>query len=181
MTFSLAAFSAFVTFYTFAGAPTLWKLPWAVPHVFLILVVLTATGFLIRRLSRTQKRFAEETLARNIVRRWDWPDRKAPKDLREAFLIHTYAPERERETPRAFWRFIRRRCATPSPKFRLARGRAEARALRQQLDIKKADHDKVMAALAADERALLGDPTRHLAPEKFLQLQSYERALGHYS
>ncbi|HZG52294.1 MAG TPA: cyclic nucleotide-binding domain-containing protein, partial [Pyrinomonadaceae bacterium] len=52
--------------------------------------------------------------------------------------------------------------------------------LRQQLDVKKADHDKVMAALAADERALLGDPTRHLSPEKFLQLKSYERALGDY-
>src|SRR5262249_50400160 len=37
--FSLAAFSAFVTFYAFAGAPTLQKLSWA-PHLFGIVVVL---------------------------------------------------------------------------------------------------------------------------------------------
>ena len=81
-----AAFSAFVIFYTFAGAPTLWKLPWAVPHLFLILVVLTATVSVVRRLGRTRKRFAEETLARNIVKRWEWDDQAAPQDLRETGL-----------------------------------------------------------------------------------------------
>src|SRR5437764_6474669 len=32
--FSLAALTAFITFYTFAGAPTLLKAPWVVPHIF---------------------------------------------------------------------------------------------------------------------------------------------------
>ncbi|MBC7930471.1 MAG: cyclic nucleotide-binding domain-containing protein, partial [Rubrivivax sp.] len=181
VTFSLAAFSAFVIFYTFAGAPTLWKLPWAVPHVFLILVVLTATGFLIRRLSRTQKRFAEETLARNIVRRWEWPDRKAPKDLREAFLVHTIRTgEVTKNAARVLEIYKEAVRDALSEGFVSREDVQKLERLRQQLDIKKADHDKVMAALAADERALLDDPTRHLSPEKFLQLKSYERALGDY-
>ncbi|MBV9957332.1 MAG: 4Fe-4S binding protein, partial [Acidobacteria bacterium] len=75
---SLAAFTAFITFYTFAGAPSLWKLPWVFPHLFLITVVLTATLFLMRRLRRTQKGFAEESLARNIIKRWAWTDIQPP-------------------------------------------------------------------------------------------------------
>ncbi len=83
-----AAFIAFITFYTFAGAPTLRRVPWA-PHFFLIAVVLTATLFLARRLFRTQKDFAEETVARNVVKRWPWVEPAPPKDLREAFITHT--------------------------------------------------------------------------------------------
>jgi len=56
--FTLAAFTAFVTFYTFAGQPTLRKLPEAVPHVFLVLVVLTATMFFLRRWRRSSAEFA---------------------------------------------------------------------------------------------------------------------------
>ncbi|MFN2416237.1 MAG: cyclic nucleotide-binding domain-containing protein, partial [Pyrinomonadaceae bacterium] len=181
VTLTLAAFTAFLLFYTFAGAPTLWKLPWAVPHLFLILVVLTATVFLLRRLGRTRKGFTEETLARNIIKRWEWGDRPAPQDLREAFLVHTIrtgegskaaarAPEIYRE---AVEEAISDGLVSREEVHRLER-------LRRQLDIKKADHDKVMAALASDARALLGDPTRHLSAEKCLQLRSYERALEEY-
>src|SRR5712692_1705538 len=83
--FSLAAFSAFVTFYSFAGAPTLRKLSWD-PQVFGILVVLTAAASLARRLPRTQKAFAEEALGRAIVKRWAWTDMQPPRDVREAFF-----------------------------------------------------------------------------------------------
>jgi ElaB/YqjD/DUF883 family membrane-anchored ribosome-binding protein len=44
---------------------------------------------LVRRLPRTPQAFAEETRARNIVRYWEWTDVDPPRDLREAFLIHT--------------------------------------------------------------------------------------------
>ncbi|HWS54540.1 MAG TPA: hypothetical protein VN228_10450, partial [Pyrinomonadaceae bacterium] len=181
VTFSLAAFAAFVTFYTFAGAPTLWKLPWAAPHLFLILVVLTATAFLLRRLGRTQKRFAEETLARNIVRRWEWPDQKAPRDLREAFLVHTIrAGEVTRNAARVLEVYKEAVHDALSEGFVSREDVQKLERLRERLNIRKAEHDKVMAALAADDRALLGDPTRHLSPEKWLQLTTYERALEQY-
>ncbi|MBV9210548.1 MAG: cyclic nucleotide-binding domain-containing protein [Acidobacteria bacterium] len=178
---TIAAFTAFVTFYTFAGAPSLWKLPWVFPHLFLIIVVLTATLFLIRRLSRTQKGFAEESLARNIIKRWAWTDIKPPKDLREAFLIHTI---RSRESARGEAQVLE--VYQDAVRETLANGfvtREEVQlleSLRQQLHIKKADHDKVMAALDEEERALISDPTRRISVEKRLQLETYARALERY-
>ena len=43
--FTIAAFAAFVSFYSFAGAPTLRLVP-GLPHVFQLVVVTTATLFL---------------------------------------------------------------------------------------------------------------------------------------
>ncbi|MCA1635596.1 MAG: cyclic nucleotide-binding domain-containing protein [Acidobacteria bacterium] len=181
VTFSLAGFSAFVIFYTFAGAPTLWKLPWAVPHVFLILVVFTATASLVRRLGRTRKRFVEETLARNIVKRWEWDDHAPPQDLREAFLVHTTrASEGAKNASRALEIYKEAVREAISDGLISREEVQKLERLRQQLNIKKADHDRAMTALASDDRALLGDPTRHLSAEKCLQLKSYERALENY-
>jgi hypothetical protein len=178
LTFSLAAAVAFVTFYTFAGAPTLWKLPWAVPHLFLVTVVLTATWSLLRRLTRTQKRFAEETLARNILRRWEWADAEAPpRDLREAFLVHTIRAGEASRVVEIYREAVREAL---SEGFVSREDVQKLERLRAQLNIRKADHDKLMAALDAEDRALLGDPTRHLPPEKWLQLKTYERALEKY-
>lgn len=179
--FCLAAFTAFLTFYTFAGAPTLWKLPWVFPHLFLISVVLTATLFLVRRLRRSQKTFAEEALARNIIKRWAWSDIQPPKDLREAFLIHTI---RLRESARGEAHVLE--VYKDAVRESLANGfvtREEVQlleSLRQQLQIKKADHEKVMSALADEERALIDDPTRQISVEKRLQLETYKRALEQY-
>lgn len=178
---SLAAFTAFVTFYTFAGAPTLWKLPWVFPHLFLIVVVLTATLFLARRLRRTQKGFAEESLARNIIKRWAWPDIQPPKDLHEAFLIHTI---RSRESARGEAQVLE--VYQDAVRETLANGfvtREEVQlleSLRQQLHIKKADHEKVMAALDEEERALISDPAKRISVEKRLQLETYANALERY-
>src|SRR5713101_5570710 len=86
--FSLSSFGAFVTFYIFAGAPTLRRVSWA-PHLFGILVVVVATLSLVRRLPRTRKSFAEESVARNVVKRWAWADQQPPGNLREAFWVHT--------------------------------------------------------------------------------------------
>ena len=59
--FTLAAFAAFVSFYSFAGAPTLRLVP-GLPHVSMLVVVTTATLFLVRRVGRRQSDFTEETL-----------------------------------------------------------------------------------------------------------------------
>ena len=179
--FSVAAFMAFVTFYSFAGAPTLWKAPWVVPQLFIVTVVLTATLFLARRLRRTQKTFAEETLAKNIIKRWEWTDITPPKDLREAFLIHTI---RTRESAKGFAQVLE--IYKDAVRETLANGfvtREEVQlleSLRNQLQIKKTDHDKVMEALAEEERAMLSDPSKQISAEKRLQLETYEHALRRY-
>ena len=181
VTLTFAALGAFLTFYTFAGAPTLWKLPWVFPHLFLIVVVLTATLFLVRRLARTQQTFAEESLARNIIKRWAWTDIKPPKDLREAFLVHTI---RLRESARGEAQVLE--IYKDAVRETLANGfvtREEVQlleSLRQQLQIKKADHEKVMSALADEDRALISDPTKQVSAEKRLQLETYGRALEQY-
>ncbi|OLE55992.1 MAG: hypothetical protein AUG51_00245 [Acidobacteria bacterium 13_1_20CM_3_53_8] len=181
VTFSIAAFTAFLTFYTFAGAPTLWKLPWAIPHLFLILIALTATLTLARRVRRQSKDFAEETLARSILRRWIWDDMQPPRDLHEAFLIHTI---RSRENARGAAQTIE--IYKEAVRETLANGfvtREEVHlleSLRNQLQIKKSDHDKVMAALADEDRALLSDPARQVTVEKRLQLATYSRALEQF-
>jgi hypothetical protein len=97
VTMSLAAGTAFLTFYSFAGAPTLRLVPW-VHQPCSIPVVAAATCLLVRRLPRAPQAFAEETLARNIVRHWAWTDVDPPRDLHEAFLIHTV---RTRESQRS--------------------------------------------------------------------------------
>jgi Cyclic nucleotide-binding domain/4Fe-4S binding domain len=179
--FTIAAFAAFTIFYSFAGAPTLWRAPWIVPHLFLILVVLTATLFLVRRLRRTQKTFAEETLARNIIKRWEWTDIQPPRDLHEAFLIHTI---RTRESVKGQAQVIE--IYKDAVRETLANGfvtREEVQlleSLRSQLQIKKADHEKVMAALAEEERAMINDPSKQISAEKRLQLETYKRALESY-
>lgn len=179
--FSIAAFAAFTIFYTFAGAPTLWRAPWAVPHLFLIVVMLTATLFLARRLRRTQKTFAEETLAKNIIKRWEWTDIQPPRDLHEAFLIHTI---RTRESAKGQAQVIE--IYKDAVRETLANGfvtREEVQlleSLRSQLQIKPSDHEKVMAALAEEERAMISDPSKQISAEKRLQLETYKRALENY-
>jgi hypothetical protein len=180
LTMTLAAFSAFVTFYSFAGAPTLRLVPWA-QQLFFILVFVTAALFLARRLRRTQQAFAEETLARNILKRWEWADVEPPRDLHEAFLIHTI---RSRETRKGYEQILE--TYKNAVRETLANGfvtRQEIHlleSLRNQLQIKKGDHEKIMSELAEEERGLLTDPTKQRSAEKQLQLGTYASVLESY-
>ncbi len=178
--FSVAAFAALVTFYTFAGAPTLRLVHWA-PRLFFSVVVVTATLSLVRRLPRSRQTFAEETLARNIVKHWEWPDLKPPKNLREAFLIHTI---RLRESAEGCTRLLE--AYKEAVREALADGFVTLdvvnvlESLRNQLHIKPADHEKIVAALAEEERVRISDASSQLSAEKRLQLASYRRALDEY-
>ena len=180
LTMTIAAFTAFITFYSFAGAPTLRLVPW-MHHLFLILVVAAATLFLARRLFRTQQAFAEETLAKNILKHWEWVDVEPPKDLREAFLIHTI---RARESKKGSAHILE--VYKNAVRETLANGfitRQEVHlleSLRNQLQIRKVDHEKIMSELAEEERDLLSDPARQLSAEKMLQLETYARVLESY-
>lgn len=175
--FGLAAFTAFVIFYSFAGQPTLRKVPW-LPAYTGVLVVLTASLFLVRRLMRSQQAFAEQSVARTILKRWTWADTPPPANLHDAYVIHTArTTERERsyaEVLEVYQDAIREVLADG---FVTREEVQRLEALRDQLHIKKADHERVMATLADEQRRLLTEPSRQPSSEKRLQLQTYTRAL----
>jgi hypothetical protein len=179
---ALAAFTAFVIFYSFAGQPSLRKIKIIpAPHLILVIVIFTATLFLIRRLHRTPKVFAEETLARNIIKRWEWEDMQPPKDLHEAFLIHTIrARESARGSAQGLLIYKDAVRETIANGFVTRDEMHLLESLRNQLQIKAADHEKIMAALAEEERALINDPSKQISAEKRLQLETYSHALKKY-
>jgi len=174
--FTLAGFTAFVTFYSYAGAPTLRLLPGA-PHFFQLLVVTTATLFLTRRLVRRQTAFAEETLARQIIAKWPWKDTPPPHDLREAFLIHrvrSQSNEEARTRALEMYKEAVRDTINSGIVSRIEVHRLET--IRDQMHISPADHERIMAELAEEERGVPGALV--VSPEKQLQLETYGRALG---
>lgn len=176
-TFGFAAFTAFVTFYSFAGAPTLQLVPW-LHHLVLIVALVTATLFLSRRSQRTQADFAEIALARNILKHWEWSDTELPPDPHDAVLIHN-ARLREREHGRARLLEIYKEAIREALASGLAT-RQEVRwltVLRQKLQIKPADHEKVMSELAEKVRARLYNSSQHIYAEKMLQWEAYCRTL----
>ena len=177
---TVTAFAAFITFYAFAGAPTI-RLVSGAPHLFQILVVATGTLFLARRFTRRPQAFAEETLARQIIRRWEWTDTKPPEDLREALVLHTI---RSQTQASGYVRLLEvykeavREAVTSGFVSRAEVQRLES--LRNQLQISQADHEKIMADLAEEERARIDDPVFRASAEKRLQLESYAQALQSY-
>ena len=177
---SLSGFAAFVTFYTFAGAPTLRKVSWA-PHFFGILVVVVATLSLVRRLPRTRKSFAEESMARNLIKRWAWADQQPPGDLREAFWVHTI---RLRESEKGYEQLLR--TYREAVRETAADGLVSLEdlqmmeSLRDRLSIKPADYEALISELAEEERERINQSAQELSPEKRLQLDSYAEVLKDY-
>src|SRR5262249_47201228 len=121
------------------------------------------------------------SVARNIIKRWEWPDIGPPKDLHDAVVMHTArVSERDRayaQVLEAYREAVRETVATGLA-TREEVQRLEA--LRNQLQIKRADHERVMATLAEDERAMLSDPLHQPSAEQRPQLESYARALAQY-
>ncbi len=178
--FTIAAFTAFVTFYTFAGAPTLRLIPGA-PHLMQILVVTAATLFLVRRLARRQRAYVEETLARQIIRRWSWTDMKPPEDLHEAFLVHTIRSQSQANGYAQLLEVYKEAVREAVASGFVSRAEVQRlESLRDQLQIRQGDHEKIMADLAEEERARITDPALQVSAEKRLQLESYTRALKSY-
>jgi hypothetical protein len=180
ISFGLAAFTAFVTFYSFAGQPILREVEWLPPYTNL-LVVVVATLLLVRRVARTRERFTEQSLARSIIKHWSWPDTPPPTNLHDAYVINA-ARSTERRNRYAEMLNIYQDAVSEI----LADGivtRSEGQQLemlRDQLGIRPADHERVMARLADEERVLLTDPGKQASSEKRLQLETYARALERY-
>ncbi len=177
--FTVTAFTAFVTFYTFAGAPTSRLIPGA-PHLVQILVVATGTLFLLRRFKRRQQAYAEETLARQIIRRWEWADMKPPKDLHEAFLIHTIRSQTYASGYGRLLEIYKEAVREAVASGFVSRGDVQhLESLRNQLQISQADHERIMADLDEEERARI-TPALQVSAEKRLQLEAYSHALQSY-
>ncbi|MGE5327108.1 MAG: cyclic nucleotide-binding domain-containing protein [Deltaproteobacteria bacterium] len=178
--FTIAAFTAFTIFYIFAGAPTLRLIPGA-PRLMQILVVVTATLFLVRRLARRQRAYVEDTLARQIIRRWAWTDMRPPEDLHEAFLIHTIRSQSQATGYAQLLEVYKESVRESVASGFVSRGDVQRlESLRNQLQIRPGDHEKIMADLAEEERARITDPALQVSAEKLLQLDSYSRALQAY-
>lgn len=175
--FAVAAFTAFVAFYAFAGAPTLRLVP-ALPHVFQIAVVAAATLFLARRIGRRQSAFTEETLARRIIANWSWDDIAPPRDLREAYLIHTVRSKSHEEGRRRLVDLYRLSVRESLQSGVLSRDDVHRlEALRSQMGITPADHERVMADLAEEDTGA-SRRGRVVSPEKRLQIDTYAAALA---
>ena len=173
--FTIAAFTAFVTFYSYAGAPTLRLVP-GLPHVFQLLVVTTASLFLMRRLIRKKTAFVEETLARQIIAKWPWTDTPAPRDLREAFLIHrikSQSHEEARMRSLELYKDAVRDTVASGIVSRTEVHRLET--IRDQMQISPTDHERIMAELAEED--LASPAALVVSPEKQLQLETYGQAL----
>lgn len=178
--FSLAAFTAFVTFYSFAGAPTL-RLVSGAPHLFQLVVVTTGTIFLVRRIGRRHRDFSEETMARKIIAKWPWTDTPPPRDLHEAFLIHTVrsrSGEDARATVIDLYKSVVRESVNSGVMSRAEVHRLDS--LRIQLRIGEADHERVMSELVEEDRDLILGGGGQSSPEKQLQLETYTEALAAY-
>ncbi len=178
--YTIAAFVAFITFYTFAGAPTIRLVPGA-PHLFQILVIATATLFLVRRFTRRQHSFVEETLARQVIRRWEWADVEPPKDLHEAYLIYKIRSETLASGHARLLEIYKEAVREAVASGFISRAEVQRlESLRSQLQIGQAEHEKIMAELDEEERARISSPVLQVSAEKRLQLETYSRALQSY-
>src|SRR5262245_2109017 len=174
--FTLAAFTAFLTFYSYAGAPTLRLVP-GVPHFFQLLVVTTASLFLMRRLLRRQTGFVEETLARQIIAKWPWKDAPPPRDLREAFIIHRVRSQSNEEARTRALELYKDAVRDTVNSGIVSRGEiSRLEAFRDQMHISQTDHERIMAELAEED--LSTPQALVVSPEKQLQLETYEQALA---
>src|SRR5690606_25960259 len=69
---AFAGLIAFNAFYSFAGQPTLAKLPaWAVTG-WGILVVFASTAIFVRRITRREDQHVHEKFAQKILKKWEW-------------------------------------------------------------------------------------------------------------
>lgn len=176
--FTLAAFTAFLGFYSFAGAPTLRLVP-GLPHVFQLVVVGVGTLFLVRRIGRRQSAFAEETLARRIIANWRWDDTPPPRNLREAFLIHTIRSQSHEDARSRLLDLYKSAVGDAVDSGVVSRAEVHRlESLRNQLRIPESDHERIMAELAEEEGGIASGGAWHTSPEKHLQLETYAEALA---
>jgi hypothetical protein len=169
---ALAAFTAFVAFYFFAGAPTLRRLPGGTPAVAFVTPVV-ATLVLAKRWRRRREHYIRERGAAKLLRSWPFDD-PPPNDPDEVYAW-IKASEHAREKHVAAYASTVREILADG----LIRG-GELRFLeevRKQLGISTREHDKVVARLSAEERELFARVDA-VTLEQRVQLNGYQTALS---
>jgi hypothetical protein len=169
---TLAAFAAFSTFYFFAGAPSLRRLPGGTRTV-AFAAPFVATLFAVKRSRRTRERYIQEKGAVKLLRNWPFAD-PPPRDAGEVYAWIKAGEHAREQVLSAYSNTVREIIAEG-----LVSG-GELQLLdevREQLGISPREHEKVIERLSEEERRLLeqGDVA---SVEERVQLEGYQTALA---
>ena len=169
---TLAAFAAFSTFYFFAGAPSLRKLPGATRTV-AFAAPLIAAVFTIKRSRRTRERYIQEKGAVKLLRNWPFED-PPPEDAGEVYAWIKAGEHAREQYLTAYTNTVREIIADGLV------GRGEFRFLdeiRNQLGITPREHEKVIEQLSEEERRMFEQGSAGGVEER-AQLEGYRTALA---
>ncbi len=172
LTLTLAAFAAFSTFYFFAGAPSLRKLPGATRTV-AFAAPLIAALFTIKRSRRTRERYIQEKGAVKLLKNWPFDD-PPPEDAGEVYAWIKAGEHAREQYLAAYTNTVREIIADGLV------GRGEFRFLdeiRNQLGITPREHEKVIEVLTEEERRLFEQGAAGGVEER-AQLEGYRTALA---
>jgi hypothetical protein len=169
---TLAAFAAFSTFYFFAGAPSLRKIPGGTRTV-AFAAPLVATLFAVKRSRRTRERYIQERGAVKLLRNWPFED-PPPQDPGEVYAWIKAGEHAREQLLSAYNNTVREIIAEG-----LVSG-GELQLLdevREQLGISPREHEKVIERLSEDERRLF-EQSGAASVEERVQLEGYQTALA---
>ncbi|HET9482025.1 MAG TPA: cyclic nucleotide-binding domain-containing protein, partial [Candidatus Polarisedimenticolia bacterium] len=172
LTLTLAAFTAFSTFYFFAGAPTLRRVPGATRTV-AFAAPLVATLFAVKRSRRTRERYIQEKGAVKLLRNWPFED-PPPRDPGEVFAWIKAGEHAREQQLTAYESTVREILADGLV------GAGELRLLdevRKQLGISEREHEKMIDRLSDEERQLF-ERGGVAGIEERAQLEGYQTALA---
>lgn len=169
---TLAAFAAFSTFYFFAGAPSLRKVPGGTRTV-AFAAPLVATLFAVKRSRRTRQRYIQERGAVKLLRNWPFED-PPPRDPGEVYAWIKAGEHAREQLLAAYSNTVREIIADGLV------GGGELRLLeevRKQLGISPREHEKVIELLSEEERRLF-EQGGVAGVEERAQLEGYQTALA---
>jgi hypothetical protein len=172
LTLTIAAFAAFSSFYFFAGAPSLRRLPGGTRTV-AFAAPLIATLFAIKRSRRTRERYIQEKGAIKLLRNWPFDD-PPPQDAGEVYAWIKAGEHAREQYLTAYTNTVREIIADGLV------GRGEFRFLdeiRNQLGISPREHEKVIERLSEEERRLFERGSVGGVEER-AQLEGYRTALA---
>ncbi len=170
---AFAGLTAFVSFYIFAGQPSLQRLPHWVVSGWTLIVVFAATAMFVRRFTRREDQFVHEKFAQKILKKWEWGDAPPSDDLKDIYLLHTERTKQREARLRAYKETVREMVADGT----VTRGELVILdSLRAQLGIADKDHQKIIGELSSEERQLF-DPDYQGSVESRLALEQYRKDL----
>ena len=171
ITKSLAAFTAFNTFYLFAGAPTFKFYP-EVYALFHFSVIVVSSIILWKEIFREERFYLQERFAQKILAKWRGPE-PAPTNLKE--IYYTYATQQESQQDKLeLYKETVLEMLTDGTISREDLSLLDK--IREQLGLSEQEHKKVLRSLKRDNEELF-DESKALSAEKIYQLRIYKQHL----